>query len=293
AAFDPAGRGVHARGGYRVPHAFSHRGASRRRDCLRRHAGLHRAPRGGGAPAVTLGARNLGFGFANRVVGEGFELDLAAREIVCLLGPNGSGKTTLLRTLLGLVAPLSGDVVLDGRPLAQWPIRGRASRLAYVPQAAASHFDYSVLETVQMGRTAHRGVFAAPGPDDRRIAAESLERLRALIARALASEASHVLMDEPTASLDFGNQALILDEVARLKAAGTAVLFTTHHPDHALRIADRVVMLRGGRVLAAGATGAVVNSENLSALYGRAIDVAEVASPDGVARRTCVARLIP
>src|SRR6185503_2781902 len=151
AAFDPAGRGVQARGGYRVPHAFSHRGASRRRDRLRRHAGLHRAPRGGGAPAVTLGDRNIGFGFANRVVGEGFELDLAAREIVCLLGPNGSGKTTLLRTLLGLVAPLSGDVVLDGRPLAQWPIRGRASRLAYVPQAVASHFDYSVLETVQMG----------------------------------------------------------------------------------------------------------------------------------------------
>jgi iron complex transport system ATP-binding protein len=161
-----------------------------------------------------------------------------------------------------------------------------------------------------MGRTSHRGLFSAPGPNDRRIAAESLERLGigalaerpihrvsggerqlALIARALASEASHVLMDEPTASLDFGNQALILDEVARLKAAGTAVLFTTHHPDHALRIADRVVMLRGGRVLAAGSAGAVVNSENLSALYGRAIDVAEVVSADGVARRTCIARL--
>ncbi len=65
-------------------------------------------------------------------------------------------------------------------------------------------------------------------------------------------------MDEPTASLDFGNQALILDEVARLRAAGTAVLFTTHHPDQALRIADRVVMLRGGELLAAGPTGDVV-----------------------------------
>ena len=261
---------------------------------------------------MSLAARALGFGFRNRVVGEGLDLELPAREIVCLLGPNGSGKTTLLRTLLGLVAPLSGDVVLDGRPLARWPIRGRAARLAYVPQAAESHFDYSVLETVQMGRTAHRGLFSAPGPNDRRIAEASLERLGitalaerpihrvsggerqlALIARALASEASHVLMDEPTASLDFGNQALILDEVARLKAAGTAVLFTTHHPDHALRIADRVVMLRGGRVHAAGATGAVVNSQNLSALYGRAIDVAEVQSPDGVARRTCIARLRP
>jgi iron complex transport system ATP-binding protein len=259
---------------------------------------------------MTLAARTLGFGFGARVVGAGLDLELPEREIVCLLGPNGSGKTTLLRTLLGLLAPLAGEVALDGRALAAWPIRERAARLAYVPQAAESHFDYSVLETVEMGRTAHRGLFSAPGERDRQVAQASLERLGiaalaeraihrvsggerqlALIARALASEAAHVLMDEPTASLDFGNQALILDEIARLKASGTAVLFTTHHPDHALRIADRVVMLRGGRVLAAGSTAAVVNSENLSALYGRAIDVADVLSPDGVARRTCIARL--
>lgn len=259
---------------------------------------------------MTLAARTLAFGFGTRVVGAGLDLELPEREIVCLLGPNGSGKTTLLRTLLGLQAPLAGEVALDGRSLAAWPVRERAARLAYVPQAAESHFDYSVLETVQMGRTAHRGVFSAPGERDRQVALASLERLGiaalagraihrvsggerqlALIARALASEAAHVLMDEPTASLDFGNQALILDEVARLKAEGTAVLFTTHHPDHALRIADRVVMLRDGRVLAAGPTDAVVNPENLSALYGRAIDVAEVLSPDGVARRTCIARL--
>jgi iron complex transport system ATP-binding protein len=97
-------------------------------------------------------------------------------------------------------------------------------------------------------------------------------------------------MDEPTANLDFGNQSLILDEVARLKASGTAVLFSTHHPDHALRIADRVVMLREGAVLAAGPALATVNSENLSALYGRPIDVAEAISPDGARRLTCIAR---
>jgi iron complex transport system ATP-binding protein len=119
------------------------------------------------------------------------------------------------------------------------------------------------------------------------------ERQLALIARALATEAAHVLMDEPTANLDFANQALILDEVARLKAAGAAVLFTTHHPDHALRIADRAILLRGGTVLAQGPAAATVNSENLSALYARAIDVLEVQSPDGVPRRTCIARGSP
>ncbi|HLX24787.1 MAG TPA: ABC transporter ATP-binding protein [Usitatibacter sp.] len=261
---------------------------------------------------MTLAARALDFGFRGHRVGHGVDLEFPAGEIVCLLGPNGSGKTTLLRTLLGLIAPLAGDVTLDGRSLEAWPGRERATRLAYVPQAAQSYFDFSVLEMVQMGRTAHRGVFAVPGERDRELALASLARLRiaalaerpihrvsggecqlALIARALASEARHLLMDEPTANLDFGNQALILDEVARLKASGAAVLFSTHHPDHALRIADRVVMLRDGKVLAAGHAGDTINSQNLSALYGRPIDVAEVVSPDGVRRRTCVARELP
>jgi iron complex transport system ATP-binding protein len=261
---------------------------------------------------VTLATRALTYGFRSRTVGRGVDLAFPGGEIVCLLGPNGSGKTTLLRTLLGLLPPLAGEVTLDGKALGAWPARDRATRLAYVPQAAESHFDFSLAEVVEMGRTAHRGIFGVPGARDREIAREGLARLGigrladrpihgvsggerqlALIARALATESANLLMDEPTASLDFANQSLILDEIARLKASGAAVLFTTHHPDHALRIADRVIMLRDGAVLAAGATLATLNSENLSALYGRPIDVAEAISPDGSRRRTCIAREAP
>lgn len=256
---------------------------------------------------MTLAARALDFGFRDRAVGQGVALDVPAAHITCLLGPNGSGKTTLLRTLLGLLPPLGGDVVLDETPLAQWPAPERAARIAYVPQAADSYFDFSVAEMVEMGRMAHRGLFAHPGRDDRRRALASLERLGiahlaarpinrvsggerqlALIARALATEAAHLLMDEPTANLDYGNQARVLDEIARLRDSGVAVLFSTHHPDQALRIADRALLLRPGGLMAAGTVDAVVNSENLSALYGRAIEVVDVRSADGTARRVCI-----
>jgi iron complex transport system ATP-binding protein len=256
---------------------------------------------------MTLAARALDFGFRDRPVGRGVAIDVPAARITCLLGPNGSGKTTLLRTLLGLLPPLGGEVVLDETPLARWPARERAARLAYVPQAADSYFDFSVAEMVEMGRMAHRGLFSHPGRGDREQAAAALERLGiahladrpinrvsggerqlALIARALATRATHLLMDEPTANLDYGNQARVLDEIAQLRDAGVAVLFSTHHPDQALRIADRALLLRAGGLMAAGDAGAVVNSENLSALYGRAIEVVTVRSADGSTRRVCI-----
>jgi iron complex transport system ATP-binding protein len=258
---------------------------------------------------MSLEARALAFGFRDRRVGEGVDVTLRAGEVTCLLGPNGSGKTTLLRTLLALLDPLAGDVLLDGRPLHAMDERERALRIAYVPQASESYFDFSVREMVEMGRTAHRGVFARPTAADHAVTQESLgrlgiaaladrpiqrvsggERQLALIARALATQATVLLMDEPTANLDFANQARVLEEIARLRGAGCGVLFTTHHPDHALRIADHVLLLRGGRLLASGPAASAVNSENLSALYGQPIDVVEVDCGAGRPLRVCVAR---
>lgn len=245
---------------------------------------------------MTLAARALDYGYGHRAVGRGLAMELRAGEVACLLGPNGSGKSTLLRTLLGLQPPLAGDVSLDGQPLASWRGSERVSRLAYVPQAAESYFDFSLREMVEMARTSHRGLFTGPGPRDRERAQAALgrlglgaladrpihgvsggERQLALIARALATEATHVLMDEPTANLDYGNQGLILDEVARLASAGTAILFSTHHPEHALRIAHRAFLLKDGTLVAAGPTREVVTTAALTALYGREVVVASVA----------------
>jgi len=258
---------------------------------------------------VTLAARGLGFGFRDRLVGRGFEGHFNGREITCLLGPNGSGKTTLLRTLLGVLPAREGEVRLDDQPLASLAARQRARRIAYVPQATESYFDFTVRELVEMGRTAHGGLFARPGRADHEAAERSLDRLGiaslaerpldrlsggerqlALIARALASEAPTLVMDEPTANLDFANQSRVLDEIAKLRDGGCTVVFTTHHPDHALRIADRAILLREGAVIAQGAAEAILNSENLSRLYGTPVEVIPVSSAERGATRVCVAR---
>jgi len=240
-----------------------------------------------------LEARALAIGYRGRTVGEQIDLALGEGEVLCLLGPNGSGKTTLFRTLLGILPPRSGTVRVRGRDLADWSRRELARTLAYVPQAHAGLFAFTVEEVVLMGRTARLSRFSVPTGEDRRVARVCLdglgvghladrvflemsggERQLVLIARALAQEAGILVLDEPTASLDFGNQLRVLREIAALRARGLSVLMSTHQPEHALRVADRIVLLQAGRVVASGGT-AVATAESLAALYGA--DAAEVA----------------
>jgi len=236
---------------------------------------------------MTLEARRLAFGYRGHPVGSGIDLALEPGRVLCLLGPNGSGKTTLMKTLLGLLPAQGGEILLDGRPLADWNPRERAARLAYVPQAAETFFDFSLAEMVEMGRTAHRGLFARPSRRDAEVSRAALralgiellaerpihrvsggERQLALIARALATEASLVVLDEPTANLDFGNQMRVLAEIARLRERGIAILLCSHDPGHALEVADEVLLIQEGRTFTRGRPADVITDENLSRLYG-------------------------
>lgn len=243
-----------------------------------------------------LEARALDYGFPGRTIGRGVDLSLAAGEMLAVLGPNGEGKTTLFRTLLGLIPPLGGEVRLGGDALGALARDEIARRAGYVPQAHAGAFSFSVMEMVLMGRTAHLGAFASPSARDRDSAMRSLEsmgiaalaekpfneisggeRQLALIARALAQEAKLLVMDEPTANLDFGNQVRVLECARRLARTGIAVLFSTHHPDHALLAADRAVLLKDGRVLERGKPREVIRADTLEALYGVKVDVVATA----------------
>jgi len=244
-----------------------------------------------------LAATQLAIGYPGRRVGAGFELELQPGEVLALLGPNGGGKTTLLKTLLGLIPPLGGAVSLEGRPLERWSLRERALRVAYVPQVAATGFGFLAREVVLMGRTAHHGVFAPPSARDHGVAAEALARLGiealaerpvtqlsggerqlVLVARALAQEPRAVVLDEPTASLDFGNQGRVLREIRQLARAGLAVLFTTHDPNHALRWADRVLLVRAGGPLAQGPARELIAGPLLAQLYGTPVEELEDAA---------------
>jgi iron complex transport system ATP-binding protein len=232
----------------------------------------------------------------------GISFVLGRGDVTCVLGPNGAGKTTLIRCLLGGLTAASGAVTVDGVPARRLNPRQFAARVAHVPQSTHSVFGHLVRDIVLMGRSAHLSVMQAPGPRDHEIAEAALtrvgiadladrqfatvsggERQLCLLARALAQEAPILIMDEPTASLDFGNQVRILGIVAALARGGYAILMTTHHPDHALLVGTQVLSLREGRIFGTGTPRALLSSAFLSELYGAPIRILE---EDGT--RACV-----
>lgn len=231
-------------------------------------------------------AQQLRIGYDTKVIGKQIDFGLSAGQIVCLLGPNGSGKTTLFKSVLGLIPALAGQVLLQGKPLSAYSRRHVAQQMAYVPQAAPNGFSFKVIDLVLMGRSAHIALFAAPSPADRALAEQCLAQLGiadlaqrlytqlsggeqqlVLLARALAQQPSVLILDEPTASLDFGNQIRVLDQIRALSAQGLAIFICTHQPEHAYRIADQVLLFKKGNVVAAGKTTTTLTITALAELY--------------------------
>jgi iron complex transport system ATP-binding protein len=242
-----------------------------------------------------LWADNVSFRYAADapLVVDGVTVRLADGALAGILGPNGSGKTTLLRLLSGTRRPSSGRVLLGDRPLDQLSRRDAARQIAVVPQDTELAFEYRAIEMVLMGRHPHLGVFTVEGPDDMRIAEEALastgtshlaqrffhelsggEKQRVIIAAALAQSATLLLLDEPTASLDLGYQLEISSLLARLNLEqGVTMAISTHDLNLAAAICRDLILMRDGRVLAAGPTAEVLTPENIQALYDVEADV--------------------
>ena len=235
--------------------------------------------------AIAIALDNVAVGYGGLPIVSGISLDIA-EGVTCLLGPNGAGKTTLFKSMLGLVPHMSGSIRLLDRPLAAWRRKELARTIGYVPQAHAALFPFSVLEVVLMGRTPHLAAYQNPSRRDEDIARQSLARLgllglatRAytelsggerqlvLIARALAQQPEILIMDEPTASLDYGNQMRVLDQVRRLADEGMTIVLSTHHPDHALRIGDAVALVFNGSLYAYGRPSEVLTAAMMRSVY--------------------------
>ncbi|NTU43250.1 MAG: ABC transporter ATP-binding protein [Nitrospirales bacterium] len=235
---------------------------------------------------MCIETRNLSFDYNGRPTVNNLSLSLRKGEVTALLGPNGSGKTTLLKLILGILRPRSGEVFLDGTPLRSLSPRDLARRVAYVPQTHRGSFPYSVFDLALMGRMPYSSFFSRYTKRDREIVMDCLERLGiahlrerpcteisggqrqlALIARAMVQGADTFIMDEPTNGLDYGNQISLLERVSSFAAEGMTFIITTHHPDHALHVSDRVVMIKEGRVVAEGRPEETITPENLYDLY--------------------------
>jgi len=235
---------------------------------------------------MNIKIENLSFSYGSRQVLNNVSFELSGGEMLCLLGPNGVGKSTLFNCILGLLSAREGAITIDGAPLSTLGTRELARKIAFVPQSHAPTFNYSVFDMVLMGTTSHVGGISTPDAAHMQIASDTLERVGishlrdrgymqisggerqlTLIARALAQQAGVIIMDEPTANLDYGNQLRVLMRIKELVREGITVIQSTHNPEHAFLFADRVIALIDGKIAADGAPSESVTEELIEALY--------------------------
>ena len=214
-------------------------------------------------------------------------------EVVSLLGPNGSGKTTLIKCVNALLTPNQGEIIVAGTDVRKYSRTDLARIIGYVPQSHEPSFPFTVHDVVLMGRVAHLDIFQQPSTSDYKkaevaIQTVGLERLKdkpytqisggerqlTLIARALAQEPQVLILDEPTAHLDFKNQILTLQIIKKLsRDKNIAVILSLHDPNHALLFTDKTALLHGGRVAAFDESDKVVSRENITRIYDIDVDV--------------------
>jgi iron complex transport system ATP-binding protein len=262
--------------------------------------------------SMKLEISHLACGYGNGAIIDDISFEMRAGEVVCLLGPNGSGKTTLLKAILGLLIPTRGKITLDGVDIRRLGRKELARHVAYLPQLHTPLFPYRVIDVVIMGRTAHLGAFSSPSRRDEEIAeavlrSAGLEHLRnrpyveisggerqmVLICRALVQEARLLVMDEPTSSLDYGNQIRLLTRIRQLAAQGRGILMTTHIPNHAFLCADRCILMNNGRIEAVGHPHDVITEESLEKLYGVTTRIHPLQKHNGEDVRVCVPQIMP
>ena len=235
-----------------------------------------------------LEVRDISVNYDERTVLRDVSFDVRKGKIIALVGANGAGKTTLIRAINGAAAISNGEILLDGRTLADLSRREIAKNIAVVAQENETRFPVTVLEFVLSGRFVHGGAFGWESDDDFEFAEQALdecdladfatrlmnhlsggERQRVVMARALATGAKILLLDEPTANLDLAHQAMMFKLVRKrcLDQDASAVVIT-HDLNLAAEFADEIIMLKNGRIAAKGTPAEVLTAKNVRDVFG-------------------------
>ncbi len=243
-----------------------------------------------------LAARRLSLTLGGKPVLHAVNASFAAGRVTALLGPNGAGKSSLLACLAGLQHPVTGHAMLGGDGVRGLPAQQRARRIGFLPQVADVHWNIDVATLVGLGRLPWRGRWGETA-EDRAAVAQALaatgmtelasrgvehlsggERARALLSRVLAGRPEWLLADEPLASLDPAHQLEVGAQLRAVAAGGSGVVLVVHDLNLAARLADDIVLLRDGRVIAAGAADAVLTPALVGDTYGLTVETGVTAS---------------
>lgn len=256
---------------------------------------------------LNIEIKNLGFSYpSGRQIFDNLSFRVEEGQILSVLGPNGAGKSTLLGCIANLLSPKTGDIFLDGKTLRKMSQKKVARFLGFVPQNIQPSFDYSVLEYVVTGCAPRMGVFQKPKESEYRAAWGAIEKMKlgpladksfmrissgerqqAAIARVIAQRTRFILLDEPTAHLDVGNQMKVLEILKDLSDKGYGVVMTTHNPDHVLLLGGDVAVLDGRGGFTYGPGKEIIEESFLFKLYGAKLRVLEI---EDLHRKVCVAQ---
>ena len=253
-----------------------------------------------------ISIEHLSFSYGSKQILKDVNFQAEQGKLVALIGPNGAGKSTLFKCILKFLRGYEGRVLLDGCDMKDMSRAEIAKKIAYIPQTTVPVFNYEVLDIVLMGMTGGFRLLETPKEKHVKRAQQVLEELvighlahrgfgrisggerqLVLLARAMVQDAKILIMDEPTANLDYGNQLRVMERIQGLAKAGYTVILSTHNPEHALLFADISFVLQNGEVQAAGASDEVLTESLMRQLYDVDVRLMNIET-DGCETRVCV-----
>lgn len=257
---------------------------------------------------MRLSLRDVSVGYdKNAPIQKYVNFSVESGEVCCVLGPNGCGKTTLVKTVLGLLPPLAGSITLDGDDVTKWSAPRLSDAMAYVAQKHEQPFPFQVKDVVMLGRINKvKTLGGQPSREDYNIVENALndmgiyhlrdmpymdisggELQMVMFARALAQQPQMLILDEPTAALDYGNAVRVIEKVRELAARGYAVVMITHNPDHAFMTGANVALFTKAQPMKFGSAFDIITRENIKDAYGINVKLVEFTHDNQEIMRMC------